>query len=250
MAIAFIQQRKIQKYLIFILILALFLLVIVIWKSVSKKSEVAVAPEEPLQPVYEPVEIDFGFLESLFLTKLQAFEKIKPLEGKKGRRNPFLPYTYPEVVEWRKFTSPDSQFNALLPAFPGYETEALQIPGTTSSVRVDVYTSEVDNIAYVITVTTFPPEVDTSDAEARLRGALAGTAASFEGGEIISSSFTNFSGFRALNFLIGNKSKDIYLKGRLILAGKTLYQLFTNYDSASYSEEEYNRFVDSLQLIK
>ena len=98
MAIVFLQQKKFQKVLIFVLVAVLVITVIVIWRGFFQK-KTPISGEEIILIPEKKVEINFGAFDNPLLEKLQPFSEIQPLEGavsgeagEIGRENPFLPY--------------------------------------------------------------------------------------------------------------------------------------------------------------
>lgn len=93
MAITFIEERKRQKKLIWILTVVVLITIIVLWQGFFKKpKEIEVVSPKRVIPEFREVKINFQILETPLLKELQPFEKIKPFEGEIGRENPFLPY--------------------------------------------------------------------------------------------------------------------------------------------------------------
>lgn len=93
MAITFIEERKKQKYLIFIFIGILLVIFIVIWQGFLKKEKpVFIEEKKERAMIFEKIKINFEVLDNPILKELQPFEKIPSFEGEKGRKNPFLPY--------------------------------------------------------------------------------------------------------------------------------------------------------------
>jgi len=99
MAITFLEERKIQKYFVYILGIILLIIVLIIWQGFFVE-EKPISPGEIVKP-NKSIEIDFEILESPILKGLQPFEEIEPfkeviVEGevikKIGRENPFVPY--------------------------------------------------------------------------------------------------------------------------------------------------------------
>ena len=98
MEIIFLQQKKFQKVLIFVLLVILIVTVIIIWQGFSQK-EIPATGEEIILVPEKKVEIDFGVFGDPLLEKLQPFSEIQPFEetvsgdGEEiGRENPFLSY--------------------------------------------------------------------------------------------------------------------------------------------------------------
>lgn len=87
MALTFIEPKKRQKYLIFILIVVILGIVFLVWNYFLVK------PSLPPQPVQPPeIKINFEILKNPVLDELQLFEGISPFEEEIGRDNPFIPY--------------------------------------------------------------------------------------------------------------------------------------------------------------
>lgn len=100
MAITFLQQKRTQKTLTFILVLVVLVTAIVIWWGFFKK-EKGLLPEEAIILPQKEVKIDFEILKNKALEELQPFSRIEPFqetlltegeEEKLGRENPFIPY--------------------------------------------------------------------------------------------------------------------------------------------------------------
>lgn len=99
MAIVFVQQKRVQKSLIFILAAILVITAIVIWQGFFKKE---VSLEKEISLPRQEIKINFEFLKDSRLEKLSPFLEIEPIEetplaegepGEKiGRENPFIPY--------------------------------------------------------------------------------------------------------------------------------------------------------------
>ncbi len=90
MAIIYIKQRKIQKILIPVFIIALLVITFIVWQGFFKEKKETL-PGGFTLPRRE-IKIDFDFLKSPFLEKLQPFSEIEPFEEEIGRENPFIPY--------------------------------------------------------------------------------------------------------------------------------------------------------------
>lgn len=92
MAITFVEQRKKQKYLIWIFVLFSLATLIVVWFGFFRKKPLLYLTPQITVISPRQVQINFELLESDALKSLEQFEGIPPLEGQKGRQNPFLPF--------------------------------------------------------------------------------------------------------------------------------------------------------------
>lgn len=97
MAITSSQRKKIQKYLVILLVILLVSIGIVVWWGFFKEKTLPPVSEEVSTP---KIEIDLSLFENPQFNSLQPFEKFTPPEkGEAGRENPFLfsvPPTSPE----------------------------------------------------------------------------------------------------------------------------------------------------------
>ena len=84
-----LQQRKIQKYMILVLVGVLFIIAIVLWKGFVKEEDV-ITQGSQIAP--KKIQIDFGLLEDSILKEFRVFERISAFRGELGRENPFVPY--------------------------------------------------------------------------------------------------------------------------------------------------------------
>ncbi len=156
---------------------------------------------------------------------------------------------FTDTSAWKEFNSPIGQFRAEFPTYPNHETESIEVPNTQLTLKYDSYTSEeVNGTIYIIGFTTYGFEIDTSNPENNLEDALNGMLISTQGNKLVSSNLTYFDGYRALDFLVQNNT--IFLKGRGIMVGQTLYQLMVGYESKNYSENNYNKFINSFTILR
>ena len=89
MAVAYIQQRKKQKYLMFAFLGVIIITLFVVWQGFFKEE----SPGEVLVLPPRPVQIPFELLKGDALESLRPFEEVSPLpEEELGRENPFVPF--------------------------------------------------------------------------------------------------------------------------------------------------------------
>lgn len=151
-------------------------------------------------------------------------------------------------ADWSLVLGKVSPFEARLPKAPEYASEDLPIPGTEQKIRQEMYVSGSDDASYFVTATLYPEEV-TGDEEENLTAALDGMMEAIPGAQVLSSHYTvPFSGSNYLEFESRNPANDTHYKGRLYLADRSLYQVYLSYPTASYNDDEYTYFVNSLTI--
>lgn len=148
-------------------------------------------------------------------------------------------------------TPNDEKFAIFFPAFPDRSKDNLD---TTNAEReFDYYTysaRDKKNSFFGVNVTYLSKSLVMSDPQVSLQGALDGLIKSNKENVLYYSKKTIFQGFQALDYVLGNASLDLSMKGRMIAvpARNVTYHLLYVYTGENGSEEDYAKFVDSLQI--
>ncbi|HPO68199.1 MAG TPA: hypothetical protein PLE40_00385 [Candidatus Pacearchaeota archaeon] len=117
-------------------------------------------------------------------------------------------------------------------------------------IESDSYNSKItDDTIYSININNYPPELDVTNSEINFERVLNGYL-SIKGNELISSNFSNFENYKSMDFSMKNEDLNIFTKGKIIIVDDTLYQLLAVYKDGKYNENDYNRFINSFQLLK
>lgn len=155
---------------------------------------------------------------------------------------------------WKSFTSSKGNFTIKLPTEPQEIEQKIDIPKTDLSILYQTYLSEPEeNAVYVVSVWTYPPEIDMSRPEVNLQDGFGGMLSALPGAEVLYMQMKDFQGYKGLEFLV--KSEDIFFRGMLFLANNVLYQIFTVYKDGTRQEMEemeknYEHFMGSFHLLK
>ncbi len=147
--------------------------------------------------------------------------------------------------DWKEFYSEAQHFKVLLPTDPKHQAVNSPLPdGTTTTT--DVYTSvNPDGTFYLIAANTFSKEMDVSDTTKILEACLKGMLV--DNTVVVSSQFEEFHGHKTLDFLL--KAGTTFQKGKITLVGHSLYDLLYDYDEKLYNQDEYDRFLQSFNVI-
>jgi hypothetical protein len=154
---------------------------------------------------------------------------------------------FTDTSTWKEFTSPVGGFKAVFPTYPQHTTDTQTIPNSRVTVKSDGYESDLANgTRYMINVFSYSEGLNVSNPDNNLEGALNGMISSTPGNKVLSSNIENSGKYPTLNFLIQNQ--QYYLKGKAIMAGRTMYQMMVVYENANYSEADYDKFLNSLEI--
>lgn len=88
MAVDFVEKKKKQRYLVFVVIGILAVSAVILWFGYFRTPKEEVS-QEPVFIVKKNIRINFGLLESPLMKALVLFEKTPDYEGDLGRENPF-----------------------------------------------------------------------------------------------------------------------------------------------------------------
>jgi len=158
---------------------------------------------------------------------------------------------YVTSKEWREFNSIIGQFKVYFPGKPTYTKETMPYLDTGIEVTIDMYMATQSNeTTYGVEVGRYSIEIDPAYTKGMLEGAINGIIVSTEGNELVSSRFTTFQGYQAVDFLIQNKKENVGMKGKIFIAEQTLYVPFVVYYPENYNESDYNKFINSFTLMK
>jgi len=156
---------------------------------------------------------------------------------------------------WKEFVPITKSFKVLFPTDPIIETGSQELFGEV--VTMNSYSSEISAYkVYSVNITKYPFKTTYSNAqiEAILKEGLNGMLL-MNGSKLISSKITNFANHRAIEYLIEIKNnvvfgkKVVYFKGIRFIIGTKMYELIGIEEKQNFSEEDYNKFTNSFQLL-
>lgn len=156
---------------------------------------------------------------------------------------------------WKEFNSSIDKFKVLFPAYPTHSTSSQQIINDTTSakyndlvMKTSIYTStQANGVSYFVGSYYYPLELLSTNSELNLKNDLDGMLSAET--RLISNKVTNFGKYPALDFTIQSiKDNNIFIKGKSIMVGEVIYRLTVAYEIKNYSENDYNKFINSFVL--
>ncbi|MBD3245219.1 MAG: hypothetical protein GF335_04460 [Candidatus Moranbacteria bacterium] len=154
--------------------------------------------------------------------------------------------------DWKKFNSPIGQFEVLFPKYPSHRTQEVTVSNTGVSVDMEEYTSKKDDSEiYSLFYNDYPKSIDlTSNPKSNLENSLNAMLSSVEGSQLISSKISDYGKHKALDFVLKVPQEELMVKGRIILAGQEMYQLYVTYQKDKNVQKNYQRFINSFEILK
>ena len=149
---------------------------------------------------------------------------------------------------WKKFTPQSGLFKVMLPDTPQYAKDLVAIPRSDKKRRYDMYASEkINGTLFLISVITYPQDVDTSLTDDILRQTLDELMKSHPDNRL--SNFKNnlFKMHQTLDFSLNNG--EIQVEGKILMVGKTVYVLSYITRNDNFDPKEYQHFMDSFELL-
>ncbi len=154
----------------------------------------------------------------------------------------------PIASDWKEFTARSGNFKALLPSDPQYARQGVEIPNSDKKRRYDLYASEkVNGTVFMISISTYPPEIDTSDVPQMLQGALTELMQGNPDNKLLKQEDTIYQNQPALEFTIENDPFKV--EGIAFMVGKALYVLSYTARTTDFNPAEYKHFIDSFVLL-
>lgn len=163
-------------------------------------------------------------------------------------------YTKKEAAErynfstWKEFVPKSKLFKVLLPSTPQYAKDFIAIPNSEKKRRYDMYASDkVDGTLFLISVITYPSEVDTSSSNDILRQNIDDLIHNKADNQLTKILNNVLDGLNNIDFSIENQA--FHVEGKAIQDDKTVYMLTYITRKENFDPKEYQYFFDSFQLL-
>jgi hypothetical protein len=147
-------------------------------------------------------------------------------------------------VGWTTYNAISDNFSILVPHSPSYESSSDTTTGGIS-YEYHSYSATKGSTSFLIAKYIYSEPIDVSSPDNFLEKLMNGFVSGSES-KLISSDYSNYKSYRALDFTSRTTSEE--LKGRLLLVGETPYLLIMSYPSGSSADADYNKFVNSFEI--
>lgn len=148
---------------------------------------------------------------------------------------------------WKKMYSSSGKCSILFPEDPEHLQQTMVLPDDEAELKYDVYVAGFDQKAvYMVLIAEYPMAVNETYAELSLESFLNGILTQNPHNKLIFADLITVQGHKALDFFI--RTKDVYFKGRAIMANNQLYLLAMECEVQNYQEGEFNYFIDSFKF--
>jgi len=151
---------------------------------------------------------------------------------------------------WQTYNSATDQFSIDVPSYPSRDSKDnifAETGDTNDTYSYHFYTSKSGNISFFISKYIFSYQIDVSNEDQVLEKML-NNFISGSGGKLMSSNYTYYSSYRALDFLIEIESESKLARGRILLVGQTPYLLIYEYPALSFVDTDYQKFINSFEI--
>lgn len=152
------------------------------------------------------------------------------------------------IEDWSEFESTVTGFRVLLPELPSHNQEDVTLPDGESTVRYHVYLCEArGGSTFMVSVMRYPDQFSLAEPSDLLQSVVNEMIASNAGNEIDEMENIRFLGQEAIEFALTNK--DILIRSRAFLFGKSLYVLTLIDRDETFTKKEFEAFTGSFQLL-
>jgi|GEM_PF-4137764 len=188
-----------------------------------------------------------SFLLAFVVVRYSVQELFSPKSTNTDIQNKLVDH-FDNTELWVDFSSTLGHFEVIFPAYPSHDRTPLNIPGLDQPVNLETYSSgQSDGTTYAVNWTVYPSIVDTSVPRNNLEGSVNGTVWSTNG-DLVSSKFSSFSNYDAVDYLIYKTDGDVYIRGKNFLVDHTIYQIVVSYESKNSAGVQFDKFVNSFRL--
>lgn len=150
---------------------------------------------------------------------------------------------------WTQMRSNSGDCQIAFPGNPEHMQQTMMLPEDEMELKYDVYVAGLDQTAvYMVLIAEYPTAVNQSYAELSLESFLNGILTQNPHNRLIFADLVEVDGHKGLDFFI--RTKDVYFKGRAIMANNQLYLLAMECEVQNYHEEAFDFFIDSFQFTK
>ncbi len=150
---------------------------------------------------------------------------------------------------WYTLEQSGLPFRAQFPREPKRTTQDLEIPNANFTVFQELYSvDDANGMSYFVILSTYPADLEANDQEGNLQTSLTGMVQSVAGNHLVDSRPGSVGNHKALDFTILNRGTKEEVKGKLVLGGPILYQVYTSYPAESFLDSGYRQFINSFEI--
>lgn len=153
----------------------------------------------------------------------------------------------PVALDWKEFVANSGNFKAVLPSHPQHAKQVVEIPNSDKKRVYEMYASDkVNGTVFMISIITYPADVDTSDITQMLQGTVTELMQGNADNKLIKQEETIYQNHPALDFTIENEPFKV--EGITFMIDKALYVLSYTARINDFKPAEYKYFIDSFVL--
>jgi hypothetical protein len=151
---------------------------------------------------------------------------------------------------WKKFHSVPGKCTIAFPSVPEHVKQTMKLEEDNYNMQYDVYVSTEGEkqAVFMVLIAQYPPYVNESCAELSLECFLNGILTQHPNNQLVFADLIEFQGHKGMDFFI--KTKGMFFKGRVVMAGSNLYLVAMECDESSYKDHQFNYFINSFGLVK
>lgn len=146
--------------------------------------------------------------------------------------------------EWVQYTSDEGNFLIHFPKTPKMEIRVYDVPDG-DPIRLNEYRAYKE-ASFCVSYLNLPKKWRLFSANTLLKGAIKVVQEYMPGSELVERQIVKHKNYPAMNFCM--KQGEAIIEGRLILVGRTLYQLTVTYYPDTPREQQHETFLNSFEL--
>lgn len=151
--------------------------------------------------------------------------------------------------KWKEFSSPQGYFKVLFPSLPHHVVDKLNDGDTKSLKKFDTYISEKpDGTAFMISRVEFPENISPAEREKLLTDVVNDMLAHNKENKLQLMQLGVFHSYSSVDFALQNQ--EVAVTGKAFVVKNNLYTLTMLSKVQNFNENQFEFFVNSLQIEK
>ncbi len=145
---------------------------------------------------------------------------------------------------WTTYNAVLDGFSILVPHSPSFESSSDTSTGGIA-YEYHSYSAEKGSTSFLIAKYIYSEAIDVSSPDNLLEKLMNGFVTGSES-KLISSNYSNYKSYRALDFV--SRTTSVEIKGRILLVEETPYLIIMSYPSGNNADADYDKFVNSFEI--
>lgn len=154
--------------------------------------------------------------------------------------------------DWNEKTGTVTPFKATFPGPTESKLDTITLKDGNAKQEILSFQDSTSGDSYIVQAVVYPVEIESNDKDTQsqyLQGLLDDIVSRVQG-EVVTKRIGDIYGqMREASFVIYQPSEELYYKGKILVRGNTLYQIWTSTKSKEQTEQD-EYFINSFKVAE